>query len=190
MSAPAGPPFEARLLADFHRLVPEVPVVLTAQPKRPSLFGVHAAQVSQQTGLAMDAALRTLGELWAPATGGLPAPATVRTEWRQQVGGYASQVVAVAVARQHGAPDRVRRLAGAHADLIAAGWATRRRDPRFPRYLRLLAIRDRGTADINVRARPDTYTVEVRYGPVLVGSFGAGLLALPGAAVPFPVVEP
>jgi hypothetical protein len=167
-----------------------VPVVLTAQPKRPTLFGVHAAQVSRQTGLAMEAALVAMGELWAPATGGLPAPATVRTQWRQQAGGYTSQVVAVVVARYDGAPERVRRLAAAHAALIAAGWGTRRRDPRFPRYLRLLAVRGPVTADINVRVRPDTYTVEVRHGPVLVGSFGAGLLALPGGTCAFPLVEP
>jgi hypothetical protein len=177
--------FEQRMLTEFHRLVPEVTVVLTAQPRRPVLFGVHAAQVEAQAGRAMAAALRALDEVWAPATGGLPAPPTVRTGWRQH-GGYTAHVTAVVTARREAAPaDRVRRLAAAHAALIGAGWATRRRDPRFPRYLRLLAGRDRTTLDISIRTRPDTYIVEVAHGPVPVGPFAADLLGSPGAEVPF-----
>jgi hypothetical protein len=178
--------FEQRMLTEFHRLVPEVTVVLTAQPRRPVLFGVHSAQVEAQAGRAMAAALRALAEIWAPATGGLPAPATVRTGWRQH-GGYTAQVTAVVTARvQVAPPDRVRRLAEAHAALIAAGWSTRRRDPRFPRYLRLLAGRDRTAADISIRTRPDTYTVEVAHGPVPVGPFAADLLGSPAAEIPWP----
>jgi hypothetical protein len=187
---PFEAPFEARLLTAFHRMVPDVTVVLTGQPTRPALFGVHAAQVSEQTTAAMDTALRTLAQLWPVLTGGLPAPPTVRTEWRQEAG-YTSSVVAVASSRHHAVPaDKVRRVAAAHAALIAGGWDTRRRDPRFPRYLRLLGRRGGTAVEVSVRSRPNAYDVEVCHGPVLVGGFGAELLRVPAQSVRLPPVEP
>lgn len=187
---PPDPPFEARLLTAFHRIVPEVTVVLTGQPKRPVLFGVHAAQVTGQTDTAMDTALHTLAQLWPLLTGGLPAPPTVATGWRQEAG-YTSSVLAVVSARHHAVPaDKVRRVAAAHAALIAGGWDTRRRDPRFPRYLRLQGRRGRTAVEVNVRGRPDSYDVEVCHGPVLVGGFGAELLCAPARSVRLPAVGP
>jgi hypothetical protein len=183
---PFEAPFEARLLSAFHRMVPDVTVLLAGQPKRPVLFGVHAAQVTAQTATAMDTALRTLAQLWPVLTGGLPAPPAVRTGWRQEAG-YTSSVVAVVSARHHAVPaDKVRRVAAAHAALIAGGWDTRRRDPRFPRYLRLLGRRGGTAVEVSVRSRPDAYDVEVCHGPVPVGGFGTELLCAPARSVPLP----
>ncbi len=179
-------PFGERMFARFHQLVPDVDLVVLPQPKERAMFGVHAAQVEQQSAAAMSEVLRTLAELWPVLTCGLPTPPTVRTGWQQE-DTHPSAVVAFAVARHDALPaDRVRRVAAGHAALIEDGWDTRRRDPKFPRYLRLLAKRGRTSVEVSARSRPDSYIVEVRHGPVLVGRFGEQLLAGPSERVRFP----
>jgi hypothetical protein len=179
-------PFGERMFEEFHRLVPDVDLVVLPQPKERSMFGVHGAQVEQQSTAAMNGVLRTLAELWPLLTCGLPTPPIVRTGWQQE-DTHPSAVVAFVTARHNALPtDRIRRVAAAHAALIEAGWDARRRDPRFPRYLRLLAERGRTAVEVSAHSRPDSYIVEVRYGPVLVGRFGEGLLAGPTERIRFP----
>jgi hypothetical protein len=179
-------PFGERMFAKFHQMVPDVDLVVLPQPKEQAMFGVHAAQVEQQSAAAMDEVLGTLAGLWPTLTSGLPTPPTVRIGWQQE-DTHPSAVVAFAIARHTALPaDRVRRVAAGHAALIEAGWDTHRRDPRFPRYLRLLAQRGRTSVEVSARSRPDSYIVEVRHGPVLVGRFGAELLAGPSERVRFP----
>jgi hypothetical protein len=183
------PPFEARMLAGFHRLVPDVTTVLVPQRPAPSSFGVHAAQVERETAAAMSTVLTTLATLWPELTGDLPAPPTVGTHWMQE-SGHTSAVLAVVSARYDGPLlDRVDRVAAAERVLGARGWAWSRRDPRAPRDLRLLAHLGRTLVEVSAHARPRAYDVEVRHGPVLTGRYGSDLVAAPTRTVPFPACE-
>jgi hypothetical protein len=180
------PSFEARMLAQFHRLVPEVTTILVRHGRAPAAFGIHAAQVDQETAAAMDRALAALAEFWPTLTGDLPPPPTVRTRWWQE-SGHTSAILAAVSARYDGVPSyRLDRLAAAERALAALGWTARRRDPRPPHYLRLTARQGRTMVEVSARARPGAYDVDVRHGPVLVGPFGADLLTAPARTVPFP----
>lgn len=175
-----------KLLSEFHRLVPEVTVVAIPQEKKPALFGVHGAQVEQQSWKAMTTALDSLAEMWPTATGGLPAPHRASTWWVQE-SSWTDAVIAVASARHTGmAPGKVGRVAAAEAALVADGWAVQRRDPRPPRHLRLVARRGRTLVEVSSWTRPDAYQVEVRHGPVLVGRYGSDLVAGEVTKVDFP----
>jgi hypothetical protein len=165
------------MLARFHELVPDVPIVIVPQEPAPAAVGLSPAQVTEQTRTAMAAALDALRALWPHAAAGLPLPATAETSWQQE-SSHTSAVLALAHARHWGpVPDATDRIAAADHALTQLGWATTGRRPDHTRPARLLARHGPTLAEVTAWTRPDAYDLRVHYGPVLVGPAGTDLIA-------------
>jgi hypothetical protein len=177
MTTPGQATFMERMLARFHDLVPDVPVMIIPQEAPPAMLGLSPAQVTHQTRIAMAAALDALHTLWPPATAGLPLPLTAETSWQQE-SGHTSTVLALAQA-SHSGPllDAADRITAADSALVELGWITTRRGPDHTGPARLLARRGPTLAEVTAWTRPDAFTLRIHHGPVLVGAAGTELIA-------------